>query len=244
VTVFDFEVSLPVIDAPPGVEVGIPLTVDRDLGALEVRSVQYSLVFSPTLVSTVEVPDIGLIAVWRPTVNRLSDRVVVAAAGAQSLGSGHTLHEVNLTIAADAPVGANVPLTLSGFLCNQGTPVAWVVNGSIHVIDGTGVPPNAALALALEPPRPNPVHDAATIAFVLPSQADASGHEDDRVRLVVYGLDGRVTRVLLDGPQTAGRHEVTWDGRDGDGHVVPAGIYFSRLAWRGRTIARRLVLVR
>jgi flagellar hook assembly protein FlgD len=36
-------------------------------------------------------------------------------------------------------------------------------------------------------------------------------------------------RTLVDGPVSAGRHEVAWDGRDESATVVAAGVYFARL---------------
>jgi flagellar hook assembly protein FlgD len=64
------------------------------------------------------------------------------------------------------------------------------------------------------------------------------------VALHVFDLQGRRLRTLLDGPVSAGEHRVRWDGRDGAGHPLPAGVYVARLddGWQWRT--RRLVLLK
>ncbi|MBD3236036.1 MAG: hypothetical protein GF330_04985 [Candidatus Eisenbacteria bacterium] len=40
---------------------------------------------------------------------------------------------------------------------------------------------------------------------------------------------GRLVRCLQDGWQSAGRHAVAWDGTDGGGRPLPAGLYFATL---------------
>jgi flagellar hook assembly protein FlgD len=50
--------------------------------------------------------------------------------------------------------------------------------------------------------------------------------------------------VLVDGPQTAGHHEITWDGLDASGRSVATGTYFYRLESDGISAARKLTLLR
>ena len=49
------------------------------------------------------------------------------------------------------------------------------------------------------------------------------------VRVEVYDLSGRLVSRLSDDSQEAGRHEVTWTGRDGSGGLAPPGIYLVRI---------------
>ena len=49
------------------------------------------------------------------------------------------------------------------------------------------------------------------------------------VRVEVYDLGGRLVSRLSDDSQEAGRHRVTWTGRDGAGGLAPPGIYLVRI---------------
>ena len=45
----------------------------------------------------------------------------------------------------------------------------------------------------------------------------------------MFNALGQEIAVLHDGPQEAGIHTVSWDGRDEDGLRVSSGVYFYRL---------------
>ena len=78
---------------------------------------------------------------------------------------------------------------------------------------------------------PNPFRPNTTITF----QVD----EPTRVRLTVWDLSGQLVRVLVDGVQSAGVHEVPFNG---DG--LPSGAYFARLDADGRTQTHQMVLTK
>ncbi|MCA9753198.1 MAG: hypothetical protein KC591_13470, partial [Gemmatimonadetes bacterium] len=42
-------------------------------------------------------------------------------------------------------------------------------------------------------------------------------------------VTGRRVATLRNGPTAAGRHAVTWNGRDDAGKLLAAGIYFGRV---------------
>lgn len=83
---------------------------------------------------------------------------------------------------------------------------------------------------------PNPFGPGTTIAFALA--------EDERVRVSVYNLSGRLVRTLTDRVFDAGPHEISWDGTDGEGLRMASGIYLYRLEAAGRTLGGKLVLTR
>jgi len=62
--------------------------------------------------------------------------------------------------------------------------------------------------------------------------------------LAVYDGTGRRVRTLAAGPQRAGRHAVVWNGRDGQGRQVPAGVYWVRIATEQAAEAVKAILVR
>jgi hypothetical protein len=68
---------------------------------------------------------------------------------------------------------------------------------------------------------PNPFSPSTTITYRLPA--------DGPVTIDIYNLTGRRVRRLVEGPQTAGMHDVDWRGLDDSGRRVAPGIYFLRL---------------
>jgi len=78
---------------------------------------------------------------------------------------------------------------------------------------------------------PNPFNPATTIAYDL----KASG----KVRLSVYNLTGKEVAVLVDGIQSAGNHEVRFDGSN-----LPSGVYFYQMQYGSFTATKKLVLLR
>jgi hypothetical protein len=95
-----------------------------------------------------------------------------------------------------------------------------------------GVPPGeraAALALRLVGRASRAA--GALLAVSLAEAAD--------VRLELYDVAGRRLRTLRPGRLGAGETIVAWDGRDGDGAIVPSAMYFARVVTaRGRRTLR------
>ena len=83
---------------------------------------------------------------------------------------------------------------------------------------------------------PNPFNPSTVIGFELNS--------DMPVRLTLYSATGQTIRELMSGSLRAGRHAVTWDGRDKAGLPVSSGLYFYRLEAGGQVQARRMLLLK
>lgn len=96
--------------------------------------------------------------------------------------------------------------------------------------------PRAPAELAFYGARPNPVSGRTAVAFDLPGAAD--------VRLALYDAGGRRVRVIADARFDAGSHRVTWDGTDALGRKAAPGLYYARFEAMGRTLTRRMVVLR
>jgi hypothetical protein len=83
---------------------------------------------------------------------------------------------------------------------------------------------------------PNPFNPRLTVSFSL--------KEPGMVDVAVFDLRGRRLRALTSGFREAGRHEVQWDGRDGAGRSVAAGVYVVRLVQAGWPVVRRVTMVK
>jgi YVTN family beta-propeller protein len=98
-------------------------------------------------------------------------------------------------------------------------------NGDVRPMSarqGPGTP-----TLRIESVSPNPTPSATHIAFSLPTE--------EAVSVDIYDLMGRRVATLASGVQAAGRHEVTWLGRDGSGSRVWGGVYFVRIGAGGHS---------
>lgn len=245
VDVYDFRVTAGTLSVLPGQYVNLPIYADRKVGTQGIRSVQYELGWTGAYVTSVASTSFGLIPTWanlftsRPT----STSWRLAAANAQPLANTDSvLHRVRFDISAAAPIGTNIPITITTFLCNEGSPRVLKTNGIIQVRNTTDVPDGEVPALlALAPPRPNPTSGPMVMRFAIPV---ADRGEGERVHLEMIGIDGRRVRTLIDSAFPPGTHEAVWDGRDDAGNVVADGVYFARLAYLGRTETRKVAVVR
>ena len=104
------------------------------------------------------------------------------------------------------------------------TAVPWADGGEV-----------GSLRFALHANLPNPFRSRTRIGFDLPQAAP--------VALVIYDVQGRKVKTIVDGLVTAGRHVVEWDGRDGDDHVVASGVYLCRICSGEKAEVRKLVLL-
>ena len=71
---------------------------------------------------------------------------------------------------------------------------------------------------ALSQNYPNPFNPQTTICYSLPEQGDVS--------LIVFDITGREVITLKHGSQSAGFHELRWNGLDGSGRQVATGVYY------------------
>jgi subtilisin family serine protease len=131
--------------------------------------------------------------------------------------------------------GAEVPLGPQGY--------ALVVNGGLFHLTRleqeapvVPSPPRLPTEVSFSAPRPNPFSSEAHYELALP--------QDARVRVAIYDVSGRLVRVLVDRSLSAGRHTLSWDGRDEKGRSVPAGIYFTRFSTLGSERQVKGVLLR
>lgn len=95
-------------------------------------------------------------------------------------------------------------------------------------------------------PERGPAHDLLHAAYPNPFNRTMAIRYDLRARtsvhLAIFDVRGRRVKTLVTGTMMdAGSHETVWDGRDENGRMTAAGIYFCRLDAGRDTDARRLV---
>jgi len=122
----------------------------------------------------------------------------------------------------------------------------WRWGGGVHCVTNdqpaenslTGVEDvvTAATHRHLGQNQPNPFNPRTKIHF----QIEGAGH----VELVVFDMNGRLVRNLLNGSFGRGGHEIIWDGTNNSGKSVPSGVYFYELRAGHVHESRRMTLVR
>lgn len=98
--------------------------------------------------------------------------------------------------------------------------IARITAVSTTGIEESVVPPPFDISVI----RPNPVTAGARIEYGVAAPA--------RVRLELFDLSGRLVRRLVSEDRPPGPGAVDWDGRDGSGRRVSAGVYVCRLSAR------------
>jgi flagellar hook assembly protein FlgD len=83
---------------------------------------------------------------------------------------------------------------------------------------------------------PNPFNPRTQIHFELA--------ENETVDLAVFDARGCRVSSLARGTWPAGRHSVSWDGRDERGRALASGVYFVRLLGSQTTDVQPVTLIR
>jgi len=92
------------------------------------------------------------------------------------------------------------------------------------------------LAFRLEQNSPNPFNPSTEISYELANRGF--------VDLSVYDLAGHRVRTLVAREMAAGKNVATWDGRDDSGQQVPSGLYFYKYVANGKSVARKMTLLK
>ena len=82
---------------------------------------------------------------------------------------------------------------------------------------------------------PNPFNPATTIPVSVAGAGD--------VDVTIYNVLGQPVRKVWNGPLAAGEHGLAWDGRDGQGQAVAAGVYVYRLQVGDQTRIGKMVKI-
>ena len=96
------------------------------------------------------------------------------------------------------------------------------------------LPGGAPVALGAN--QPNPFSTETAFTLDLAAAAD--------VAIAIYDLRGRAIASLHRAPLGSGPHVFRWDGRRTDGSFAPNGVYFYQATVGGKSVARKLILMR
>jgi hypothetical protein len=89
---------------------------------------------------------------------------------------------------------------------------------------------------ALQQNYPNPFNPTTQINFSLP--------ENQRVKLEVYDVIGRLVTTIVDKDMEPGNYNVSWEGTDASGARVTSGIYLYRLQAGSYSAVKKMVMLK
>jgi hypothetical protein len=134
-------------------------------------------------------------------------------------------------------------------LYDSGTYYYWLQNvdfdgsvfhhGPISVVNSNtqdNPAPPAPLLTDLEAIYPNPFNPTAFIPFSLANEANVS--------FQIYNPRGQIVRHIDLGTKAAGKHRITWDGRDSRGGILPNGVYYIRMNAGNSSFQRKALLLK
>ncbi len=103
--------------------------------------------------------------------------------------------------------------------------------------------PEAPQAFSLEQNFPNPFNPVTDIGFRV-TDFPTGGLRSGNIELIIYDINGRQVRTLVNEPKMPGHYTVQWDATDKNGAPVASGVYIYTLRARGFTQSRKMVLMR
>jgi hypothetical protein len=83
---------------------------------------------------------------------------------------------------------------------------------------------------------PNPFNPVTTLKYALPQSGD--------VKIIIYDISGSKITELVNGQQSAGNYEVTWDGKNDFGSSVVSGTYIYRIQAGEYVQSRKMILLK
>ena len=139
------------------------------------------------------------------------------------------------------PQGVNAISDDGSVLVLVGQSMVFPFGGQTYVIrldHGVDAPEIAAAAGDAASMRawPNPTRGATKLSLELPRAAEGT--------VGIYDTTGRLVRRIASGRLPSGRQDLTWDGRNGGGGKVAAGVYWIRLEAGTMRETSKLVMVR
>jgi FlgD Ig-like domain len=120
------------------------------------------------------------------------------------------------------------------------------VKGSFFIVDdlqlsetATGITEQVSSSpkkFELNQNYPNPFNPSTNISYSIPDQ--------DFVKLDIYNITGELVKNLVDENQTAGTHQVIWDGKNTFGRQVSSGVYFYRIISRKYNSIKKMIMLK
>ncbi len=137
----------------------------------------------------------------------------------------------------EVPTGANA-LEVRLHPYSRFTGTIYLDDLSFKVIKATDVAEKSSLPLSYELSQnyPNPFNPSTIISYAIP--------EASLVSIKIYDMLGQEVNTLMNAEQTAGVHNLTWDGKNNYGIKVSTGTYIYRITAGTFTQSKKMLLLK
>jgi len=222
------------------------------------------LYYSPELVD--DLPDLGPIAKENPytmhfviSLNKgeyqkiMDTDLIIAKVGDEVRGYEATVwipylneFEIFLTVYGKYESGEGITFQHYDAINKEYNDVYYSASFTVNQIVGTtdeplkldiaGYVPLIPDDFALYPNFPNPFNPTTEIRYNIP--------DDVHVQLIVYNLEGRKIKTLVDEFSTSGYKKVIWDSTNEDGMQVASGVYFYKMTAGSFSDMKKMVILK
>jgi len=212
-----------------GEKLTVPINLSNIAGVV---SIQLNLKYEPAMMSLDNVSLGGNYSGYN--LNYFADQKTgelnIAIAGTKPMTDDGNVLTLTFDVSKDLRGIVNTSLDVNKFIANE-TDFSKSVNaGSIQLI---GKPTNYQLSQNY----PNPFNPSTIISYEVPD-------DNVPVSLIIYDIQGREVKSLINSIQNAGRYKITWDGTNNEGEKVSTGIYIYRLHANKFTGIKKMILLK
>jgi len=113
--------------------------------------------------------------------------------------------------------------------------------GVYGLFNGAEAPKVVSSTMSLEQNYPNPFSETTTIEYTVPVEKSIQAQ---KVRLIVYNLQGEIVKDLVNRPQMPESYTIHWNGMNANGSLVSSGVYFLSLAIGDQVKTKKMIFVK
>ncbi|MGH7596996.1 MAG: cohesin domain-containing protein [bacterium] len=188
----------------------------------------------------------GQDVVFYPNIDATNGEIAVGIsrkAGQASVNGNGSVLRIKAKIAANATADAKISFSLqnvaandaNGAAINLSPPAASLTISNTTGIDSKGET-SAPTSYRLLQNHPNPFNAGTLIKYEIPQAGPVS--------LKIYNLAGQEILEMVNAVQQPGRYQINWNGRNGQGKIVPSGIYVFKLLVNGFEETRKMTFMK
>ncbi len=164
------------------------------------------------------------------SLNKEGNKLIIVIAGTDIMKTDGNLLNINFHAADELRGNYKTEFKVSEFLANE---TNLTKNVSSQTVELIGKPTK----FSLKQNYPNPFNPSTTIVYDIPKN-------NVSVRLVIYNINGKEVRTLVNKKQSSGSYSVTWDGTNNYGRKVSSGIYFYRIITNSFSATKKMMLIK